>query len=142
MAQMKKLAFAFTMLGAAAALLAPPTAAAPRVSLRYMLTEMATEWIGVAASPNGRVYGVTNQSSEAVARNAAKFACEQETGRTCAAIAVPMSWDVVVMTCGRPGRLPVPIVAGSGQNAALQNALYKAIDAGVDPYTCREIYSY
>jgi hypothetical protein len=79
--------------------------------------------------------------SEAVARNAAKFACEQKTGRTCAAIAVPMSWDVVAMSCARPGQSPLPIVAGSGQNAALGVAFSKALAAGVDPSNCRPIYS-
>jgi hypothetical protein len=91
----------------------------------------ATEWIGIAASPNGTVFRIANQSDETVARNAAKYGCEQETGRTCTAIAVPMSWDVVVMTCSRRGQAPLPIVAGSGQNAAMGVAFLKAhVNAG------------
>jgi hypothetical protein len=105
-------------------------------------TLLLTEWIGIAASPNGRVFGSANQSDESVARSAAKFNCEQGTGRTCTAIAVPMSWDVVVMTCSRRSRSPLPIVAGSGQNAAMDVALLKAQAAGVDLRNCTQVYSY
>ena len=88
------------------------------------------------------MFGIANQSDEAVARNAAKHACEGKTGRTCTAIAVPMSWDVVVLTCSRRGQSPLPIVAGSGENAALEVAFKKAVAASVDPRSCSQVYSY
>jgi hypothetical protein len=88
------------------------------------------------------VFGIANQSDESVARSAAKYGCEQETGRTCTAIAVPTSWDVVVLTCSRRGRSPLPIVAGSGQNAAMEVALLKAEAAGADPRNCSQVFPY
>jgi hypothetical protein len=138
-----KTLLAISILGVAAATFQPasPAAAWQEPSdLRSNL--LLTEWIGFAASPNGRVFGVANQTDEAVARRAAKFACEQGTGRTCTAIAVPTSWDVVVMTCSRRGQSSLPIVAGSGENAALEVAFKKAVAAGVDPHSCSQVYSY
>jgi hypothetical protein len=117
---------------------ASPAAARQDQSDELRSNLLLTEWIGVAASPNGKVFGIGNQSDEAVARNAAKHACEGKTGRTCTAIAVPMSWDVVVLTCSRRGQSPLPIVAGSGQNAAIDVALLKALDAGVNPRNCSQ----
>src|SRR6266849_2719978 len=107
----------FVLLGlvAAAVQAVTPAASARPVELEYLPSDlMVTEWIGIAASPNRRVFQIANQSYEAVARNAAKLECEQETGRTCTAIAVPTTWAVVVMSCARPGQMPLPIVAGSG----------------------------
>jgi hypothetical protein len=103
---------------------------------------MVTEWIGIAASPNGRVFRIANQSDAALARNPTKYECEQTIGRTCTAIAVPKSWDVVVLTCLRRGQSPIPIVAGSDQNAAIETALDKAVAAGVDPRSCTQVYVY
>jgi hypothetical protein len=54
----------------------------------------------------------------------------------------PMSWDVVVMTCSRRGQSSLPIVAGSGENAALEVAFKKAVAASVDPRSCSQVYSY
>jgi hypothetical protein len=139
-AQMKKIVLLSLV---AAALHAVTTAASARqVQLEYLPSDLATAWIGIAASPNGKVFQVANQSNEAVARSAAKFECEQETGRTCTAIAVPISWDVVVMSCSRPGQVALPIIAGSGQNAAIDVAFKKARAAGVDPSSCTQIYEY
>jgi hypothetical protein len=117
----------------------PASASARQVPSEHT---MVTEWIGIAASPNGRVFRIANQSYAALARNAAKYKCEQEIGRTCTAIAVPMSWDVVVLTCLRRGQSPIPIVAGSDQNAAMEVALDKAEAAGVDPRNCSQVYAY
>jgi hypothetical protein len=138
-----KTLLAISILGVAAATFqaaGPAAARQEQTDLRSNL--LLTEWIGIAASPNGKVFGMANQSDEIVARSAAKYGCEQETARTCTAIAVPMSWDVVVMTCSRRGRSPLPIVAGSGQNAAMDVALLKAQAAGVDPRNCTQVYSY
>src|SRR4051812_23132146 len=54
-----------------------------------------TQWVGLAASPNGRVFQ-SNGFTESGARSAIKSQCEQTSGRTCRAIAVPDQWDVVV----------------------------------------------
>jgi hypothetical protein len=114
-----------------------------QTQVAYIGTDwLVTDWIGIAASPNKRVFEVTNQGNEAAARSAAKFECEQASGRTCTAIAVPMSWDVVVMSCTRPGQSPISFVGGSGQNAALQVVLDKAYAAGFYPSDCVRVYSY
>jgi hypothetical protein len=125
-------------------------AGTPAASARETQTQVAyigadllvTEWIGIAASPNKRVFKVTNQRNEAAARNAAKFECEQASGRTCTAIAVPMSWDVVVMSCTRQGQSPVSFVGGSGQGAATEVVLGKAYAANFYPSNCIQVYSY
>src|SRR5262249_18408291 len=106
--------FAFAALAASTFL----TATAAHAFINPFPFLQRTEWIAVAASPNGSVFRRSHED-EQVARSAAKFACEQKTGRTCAVIAVPTTWDVVVMTCSRPGQPPLPIVGGSGQNAAI-----------------------
>jgi hypothetical protein len=137
----------FSMLALAAASL---QAAIPDASAREAQIQVAsigtdllvTDWVGIAASPNKRVFEVTNQRNEAAARNAAQFECEQASGRMCTAIAVPMSWDVIVMSCARPGRSPVSFVGGSGQSAAMEVVLDKAYSAGFYPNNCVRIYSY
>jgi hypothetical protein len=134
-AQMKK----FVLLGLVAAALQAVT---PAASAREVPSDLVTEWIGIAVSPNLKVFQIANQSDETMARNAAKFECERGTGRTCTAIAVPTSWDVVVMSCARPGQAPLPIVAGSGQSSAVDVAILKALAAGVNPSSCRQIYEY
>jgi hypothetical protein len=103
---------------------------------------LVTKWIGVAAAPNGEVFEVSDQTGEYTARAAAKYGCEQATGRTCYAISVPMTRDVVAITCTRPGRSPMPLVGGSGQNAALDVALGKAVKAGVAPSRCTPVYEH
>jgi len=102
----------------------------------------STNWIGVAASPNGLVFDAPNQRDEAVARGAAKFKCEQATGRTCVAIAVPIGWEVAVTTCSHPGQQPRSFVGGSGQNAAIEVTLKKAFAAGVNLKTCTQTQVY
>jgi hypothetical protein len=125
-------------------------AAAPAASARETQTQVAyigtdllvTDRVGIAASPNKRVFEVMNQRNEVAARNAAKFECEQASGRTCKAIAVPMSWDVVVVSCTRPGQSPVSFVGGSGESAAMDVVLAKAYAAGFYPSNCVRVYSY
>jgi hypothetical protein len=121
----------FVIAALAASSLLTATAAQAQRFIQPVPYLLRTNWTGFAASPNGRVFEVTNQGSEAVARSTAKFDCEQATGRTCVAIAVPMSWDVVVMTCSRPGQPPLSFIGGSSQNAAIEVALNKAFAAGV-----------
>jgi hypothetical protein len=116
------------------------TTPARQVQIEY--NSLVTRWIGIAVSPNRKAFEVANQNSEAAARNAAKFDCEQATGHTCAAVAVPMSWDASGITCAGPGQSPVPFVAGSGQNAALEVAFNKALAAGFAPSRCTEFYQY
>jgi hypothetical protein len=96
---------------------------------------LVTQWIGVAVSANGKTFQVDDQNSEMAARNAAKFKCEQTTGRTCAAISVPIEWGVVGMTCARPGQSRVPLVAGS-QSSAIGVAINKLRAAGIPPSNC------
>jgi hypothetical protein len=142
---MNKFLFVIRSLGAAAAAFhaAVPAASARQVQLEYAQADwLITKWIGVAASPDGKVFEVANRTNEAAARNSAKFECEQSTARTCAAIAVPMTWDVVAVTCARPGRSSIPIVAGSGQNAAIEVALDKAATAGLPAARCTQVYEY
>jgi hypothetical protein len=63
---------------AAVAALSAPAASARQVQVEYLSPNaLVTEWIGIAASPNRRVFEVANQSSEAAAKNAAKYECEQ-----------------------------------------------------------------
>jgi hypothetical protein len=59
--------------------------------------DSVTTWLGFAASSNGRVFQNIDRSDEAIARNAARSECEQTTGRTCQAIAVPISWQVAAV---------------------------------------------
>jgi len=142
---MNKFLITISLLGAAAAALqaTTPAASARQVQVEYAQADwLVTRWIGIAVSPNGTVFEVANQTSEPTARDGAKFACEQVTGRTCAAIAIPMTWDAVAMTCPRPGQAPLPIVAGSGENAALEVAIGKALAAGVAPGRCTQVYSH
>jgi hypothetical protein len=45
--------------------------------------DVGIKWLGVAASPNKRVFEVTNRKDEMAANNAAISVCEQASGRTC-----------------------------------------------------------
>lgn len=112
------------------------------VSARETTFALTTDWVGVAAAPNKRVFETQNGSTEAGARAAAKYECEQTTGRTCSAIAVPASWDAVVLSCSAPGLPTASFIGGSGQGYARDVALQKANAAGFDAYDCTEIYWY
>ena len=128
------------VLALATASLAVSAASAAEVGPTYVTAdEIATKWVGIAASPNKRVFAVPRESDETVARNAARFECEQVTGRTCSAIAVPNSWDAVVLNCTRPGLSPVSVVGGSGQGAAMYIAINKASAAGFEPNECKQV---
>jgi len=101
-----------------------------------------TEWMGFAASWNGRIFQHnSNPASEVAARDGARSECEQTTGRTCRAIAVPTGWQVVAISCQRSGDADA-FVGGSGQDAAERVALDKANDAGFRDGNCRVIYNY
>ena len=79
-----KTLLAISILGLAAATFQSASPAAARQEQSNLRSNLLLiEWIGIAASPNGKVFGMPNQSDETIARNAAKYGCEQETGRTC-----------------------------------------------------------
>jgi Domain of unknown function (DUF4189) len=99
-----------------------------------------TTWLGFAASSNGRVFQNIDRSGEAVARDAARSECEQTTGRTCQAIAVPISWQVAAVACRR-AKAVAAFVGGSAQEAAERIALDKGNQAGFVDSNCRTIYS-
>jgi hypothetical protein len=103
---------------------------------------LATEWFGIAASPNKRVVEVANRTEELEARSEAKYECEQASGRTCTAIAVPTSWNVVVVRCTQAGKAPASIVGGSGKGIAMEVAFTKASAAGFRPTDCVPVYSH
>ncbi len=100
-----------------------------------------TDWIGIAASSNKRVFRITNQSTADASRNEAKTECENTSGRDCDAIAVPSSWDIFAINCTGPGKPPNSFVAGSLQDQEMQIAYSRASRAGYDPSNCIKIYS-
>jgi hypothetical protein len=102
--------------------------------------DSVTTWVGFAASSNGRVFQNIDQSGEVVARDAALSECEQTTGRTCQAIAVPISWHVAAITCRR-AKAVAAFVGGSAQDAAERIALDKGNRAGFEDSNCHTIYS-
>lgn len=103
-------------------------------------SDNVTTWLGIAASSNGRVFRNVDRSGEVVARDRTMSECEQTTGRTCQAIAVPVSWQVAAVACRRASEVAV-FVGGSAQNAAERIALDKGNRAGFDDNHCRTIYS-
>jgi Domain of unknown function (DUF4189) len=102
--------------------------------------DSVTTWLGFAASSNGRVFQNIDRSGEAIARDAALSECEQTTGRTCQAIAVPTSWQVSAVACRR-AKAVAAFVGGSAQDAAERIALDKGNRAGFEDSNCRTIYS-
>lgn len=99
-----------------------------------------TTWLGIAASSTGRVFRNIDRSGEVVARGNARSECEETTGRTCQAIAVPASWQVAAVACQQRGAVAA-FVGGSAQNAAERIALDKGNRAGFDDSNCRTVYS-
>jgi hypothetical protein len=115
----------------------------PRISrhlYNYGGDDNVTTWLGIAASSNGRVFQNIDRSGEVVARDSAQSQCEQTTGRTCRAIAVPVSWQVAVVSCRQAGAVAA-FVGGSAQNASERIALDKGNKAGFYDRNCRTIYS-
>jgi hypothetical protein len=103
----------------------------------------SSEWMGVAASPDGRVFEVAHQTDEMTAREGAKLECGEATMMMCNVIAVPSSWDIIVVRCtADAGRAPNSFVGGSAQGQALNVATMKVRRDGFDPRNCVKIYSY
>jgi hypothetical protein len=94
-----------------------------------------TQWIGFAVSPNGRVFQSDADLSEGNARQIARTECEENTARTCRAIAVPYSWSVSVVVCSGDS-----FVAGVQEGSAKALAVSKADNEGVS--RCRETFTY
>jgi hypothetical protein len=84
-----------------------------------------TQWLGFAVSTNGRVFESNQDSSEGTARQKAKGECEETSGRTCKAIAVPQDWSVSVVVCN--GRY---FVGGSANATARDVAEAKQVTIG------------
>ena len=93
-----------------------------------------TQWLGFAVSTNGRVFESDQDSSEGTARQKAKGECEETSGRTCKAIAVPQDWSVSVVVCN--GRY---FVGGSANATARDVAEGKASDNGLSG--CKETFT-
>ncbi len=90
-------------------------------------------WIGYAVSSTGRVF---NQPSAAEdrARVFAQHECERTARAICSAIAVPKSWTVGAVKCGRNA-----FIAGVSAGSALPLARQKALAAGVRA-PCRQVF--
>ena len=100
--------------------------------------EDLTEWVALAASPNGRVFKSEPKKGEEMARNAARSECQQTSGRTCSVtISVPSGWDVEVLRCGS-----AIVMGGSGQSNARGMALDKAAQGGYSAQQCTTIANY
>jgi hypothetical protein len=105
-----------------------------------IVASSGTDWVGVAVSPNRRVFRVGDSNAEDQARSSARTECERTTGRTCSAIAVPDGWDVVVVHCSSSGRSGA-FLGGSTLGNAEQIARDKADDAGFNGRLCDQIYT-
>ena len=99
-------------------------------------------WIGFATSHNGRVFQ-SNPNSEQGARDDARLECEARTQRSCRAIAVTASADMIVVRC-QIGGIQDAFVAGSGinQGAARYLAYEKAARENFHSSVCQEVFSY
>ena len=93
-----------------------------------------TQWLGFAVSTNGRVFKSDQDSSEGTARQKARGECEETSGRTCNAIAVPEDWSVSVVVCR--GRY---FIGGSANASARDVAEDKADDVGLSG--CKETFT-
>jgi hypothetical protein len=100
-----------------------------------------TVWYGFAVSPNGRGFQSDGGYSEEDERASARIECENASGRTCVAISVPESWDVVGLRCKKCSVFN-GFVGGSGQGSAKHVALDKAKDAGFSESQCIEVLNY
>jgi len=103
-------------------------------------TPQPTTWVGVAVSTNGRVFFQSNGEPEKTTRYAVQSECENTAGRTCQAIAVPLGWEVVALSCQGHGRIG-GFVGGSGIGNASGVATDRAGQAGFDADgECTEVY--
>jgi hypothetical protein len=98
-------------------------------------------WVGVAVSSNKRVFRIQDQGGETSARAAVRNHCEQTTGRTCKTMAVPASWDVVILNCAQDGRSDL-FLGGSNQGYARDIAIDKAAASRFLPSNCSDLYNY
>lgn len=101
-----------------------------------------TDWIGFAASPNGRVFQ-SKPDTEKDARDDAKDECEKAAESKCSAIAVTPSAKVTVLHCEK-GQKHNSFVAGSenDRDTADSLAYRKAKDAGFAKDDCEQAYTY
>jgi hypothetical protein len=104
-------------------------------------TESATEWVGFAVSPQGRVFRSDYTGVEANVRAQAKNDCEETTLRTCKAIAVTTSADIAVITCGQGGRV-ASFLGGSKLGYARDIAIDKAAQSNFRAENCRTVANY
>jgi len=98
-------------------------------------------WVGVAASPNGRIFKSEDNATEAAAKTDALNTCEHDTARTCRVFAVPEDWDVVVLMC-TSGKLTDVFLGGSYSGSQDYIANNKALAGGYDTDDCRAIYRF
>ena len=103
----------------------------------------SVEWVGFAVAPNGRVFKSDPVQREGVARNSANDECAQATLRSCAAIAVFASTDVIAVSCSS-GRKTGGYIGGSNidMGAARWLAFDKAKKAGFDESDCSIVFTY
>ena len=100
------------------------------------------QWVGFAASSDGRVYRA-DVNDEYHAREVARNQCQQATMRNCNALSVFTSSDVIVMQC-QNGVRSESFLGGSNQDhgAAQWIALNKAQQNGFFRHNCVEVYRY
>lgn len=109
----------------------PPNTAPPVVARG----DPGTSWVGLAVSPNGRVFQSESFNSEESARTSARRECEQTSGWTCRdTMSVPDFWAVSVLRCGNQNFL-----GGSTEGMAYSIALAKAAAEGISADRCRQI---
>jgi hypothetical protein len=105
-------------------------------SQRTEPTDRSTVWKGAAVSRDGRSFTLL-RNDELEARRDAKFVCEQASGSSCRAIAVPNWWDLSTAECAGRGKLKDAFVGGSAMGEEESVALRKAVTAGFAPGNCR-----
>ncbi len=93
--------------------------------------DRSTRWKGAAVSRDGRGPFTLLRNDESEARRDAKFVCEQASGRSCRAIAVPHWWDLGKAECAGDA-----FIGGSGKGEEESVALDKAAAAGFAPGNC------
>ena len=94
-----------------------------------------TWWVGFAVSPGGRVFHSAIGLREGDARQFAKTECEEETGRTCRAIAVPNDWNVTAVRCDG-----TPLLRECRRDPPHRWPKARPKTEGV--YSCRKIFEY
>ena len=74
--------------------------AAALVTCATLKASAEVQWVGIAASSNGRAFAVT-AFGEGDAREAAQNKCETSTARSCNSIAIPKNsgWRAIALYC-------------------------------------------